>query len=318
MSTAALGRPRGRTSAPTPPPPSGAARAALAALWCDWRPAVIAELYPDTPGRLDLGSYPGEGPAAAACDAVLRHADPADPWPTVWRLRDEGVVAPDAYPRNVAAAGDGFICRLRAGGELVGTARPHRTPDAAWRVAVRKALAVGRRLEEERTRVRVRFPREELPKYLRATRGRAIQARPWIDPGWGSKTNVNLGLCRVDVFGGDREAAIAFARRARSEFLKRMAGPPARDLLDVMEELQGVRWGGLPLIPGHVLPPNVFRLDCGGFGGRVTRNGFIAWEAGPFATVREAWEAVKRYRAQDASSRVRQDRAFFSGVSTSV
>jgi len=140
-----------------------------------------------------------------------------------------------------------------------------------------------------------RIRRDELPKHVRAVKGGSYQSRPWIGPE--SDANVNLGLFRPEDYGNDRDAAISAAARAAREFLKLMAGPPQRDVWDVLQTLKGMRRFGIALIPEHILPPGISRSKVGpGYVGRM-RRGVVVIEVGPFSDPGEAWAALRAARA---------------------
>jgi hypothetical protein len=105
-----------------------------------------------------------------------------------------------------------------------------------------------------------RVRRDELPLGVRRVGGGAYQARPWVG---GSLGNVNLGIFHPDDYEGDRGAAIEAAGRAVREFLKRVAGPPVRDVWDVVKELMRVVRFGRPIVSPEVLPPGIVRTKDG-------------------------------------------------------
>jgi hypothetical protein len=251
-------------------------------------------------GPLDLGTYADTRRlerARSLVSPLFLYCDP-NPWHTIEQMRSVGIVAPDAWPSGVSEVmvegSRRYRGRQRVGGECVETGT-FRTAGRAWRSLRVSVRALERQLERERTYVRIRQRREELPKYLRATAGGAIQARPWLKvaPGW--EVNVNLGLYSPSRFEGDRWAAIAFARAAWLAFVKRMAVPGA-DCCDVIEELKRTLHRGIPLVREHVLPPCCRKLDDGRYQSRVKQNGAVIWESERYGTVQEAWRAVKAWR----------------------
>lgn len=125
--------------------------------------------------------------------------------------------------------------------------------------------------------------RGDMPKDCREVKGGSIQSR--IGPG--REMNVSLGLYHPCDFDNDRDAAISAAARAAREFKKRMAVRGA-DIWQVIQALQREKRFGIPIVPGHVLPPKVKRNLAGG--------GYQVRGRDPeevFSTVEEAWAVAK-------------------------
>ncbi len=263
--------------------------------------STIRLTVPHHRGDLDLGTYPSQSYADAALAAIRPHLELTDPWPAIWELQRAGVIAPDAYPSHVkpvVAGGrfSGYVGKQKVGGDEV-ESRVFQLPNSAHVTLGKSVRSLSAKLDAELNWVRQRFPRDpDLPKYLRFTKGHALQARPWICvfPGW--ETGANLGLWSRNLFGGDRHSQIAFGRHAAFTFVKMLCGPPARDVWDVIQEMQGMKHMGLQLVRSHVLPPRVKRTGDGRFVGRVRQRGEVVWESPAYSTPGEAWSAVKGWQ----------------------
>lgn len=260
----------------------------------------VRVVIPHIRGEIDLGTYPNERLGNAAYAAVLPHLNCIDPWPAIWELQGKGIVAPDAYPSHVRAVVEdgrvGYVGKQRVGGDEVETSRMFRQPNTAHVTLGRSVRSLEQKLEAEMNWQRKRFPRsDDLPKYMRRTKGGAIQCRPWLTVFPGFETGVNLGLYSPRMFDNDERAAIAFGRAAWLAFVKAMSGPVKRDVWEVIKELKQTLHMGIPLVRSRVLPPRVKRLPDGSFIGRAKRNGVVVWELGPFETADAAWNAVKAW-----------------------
>jgi hypothetical protein len=148
----------------------------------------------------------------------------------------------------------------------------------------RRALGITGRTRRLATVAHRMRSSERFPKDVREVKGGAMQSRPWIYIGRRRNANVNLGLFHPEEYGNDRDAAIGAAARASREFKKRLA-VRGTDLWAVIRALQGERRFGLPVVPGHVLPPLVRRAPWGyEVKGRNEQ----------FPTIEAAWTVAKR------------------------